>query len=72
MLVSSEYILITPRKIRMHLARQKSVFGNVGLSGVVVEGQDEQPCYADYDAKKGEVWWEFEDFGIALEKSAGS
>lgn len=50
----------------MHLARQKGIFGNVGSSGVVVERKDEQPCDAYYDAEKGQVWWEFEDFGIAL------
>jgi hypothetical protein len=32
MLIPSEHILIAPGEVRMHLARQKRIFGNVRLS----------------------------------------
>lgn len=47
-------MLLTTRKIRMDLARQERVLGDIGPAGVVVEGQKEKPDHAGDNAQERE------------------
>lgn len=48
-------------KVSVNLAGEDRVLGNVRLSRVFVQWQKEKPCYADQDAYRREVWWQFEE-----------
>ena len=65
MLVGAKDILIASAKVRVHLARKKRVFRDIGSSRVLVEGQEEEPCDADYNAQKRDVRRELEDSRVA-------
>jgi hypothetical protein len=45
----------------VHTSREKGVFGDVGAAGIIVEREEEQPCYADDDTKGREEWEVLED-----------
>lgn len=47
-------MLLAARKIRMDLARQERVLGDVGPAGVVVERQKEKPDHAGNNAQERE------------------
>ena len=51
----------------MHLAWQDGVLGHIGLARVLVQWQDEEPCYPYSNAEGGEVGREFEEDGRAAE-----
>lgn len=48
--VCSKDIVLAATKVGADLTRKKGVFGDVCMTGVLIEGQDEEPCYADNDA----------------------
>lgn len=64
----AEDVSFATTKVCVHLARQKCVFGDVCLSGVIVEREKKQPYDADCDAKKGEVRRELEHARIAPQR----
>lgn len=55
--VRSKDIVLASTKIRMDLAGQDGVFGDVRLTGVFVQWQDEEPRYAYSDTQRREVRW---------------
>lgn len=66
--VGAEDIVFAAGEVRVDLARQEGVLRDIGAARVVVEGQDQQPCYADDDAEGGEVGRDLEDAGISAER----
>ena len=49
----------------MYLPRKQRVLGDIRLSRILVERQQEQPHDADDDAENGEVRWELGYPGVA-------
>lgn len=49
-LVGIEDILLTTPKVRMDLARKKSILGDIGLPGILIEGQQKEPDNANKNA----------------------
>jgi len=54
MSVRAEDILFRAREVRVNTTGEECVFGYIGVSGVLVEWQEEKPRYADEDAKDRE------------------
>lgn len=54
LLVSSENVLFTAGKIGVYLAGQERILGDVGVSGVLVQGEEQEPDNAHDDTKEGE------------------
>jgi hypothetical protein len=49
--ISPEYIVLGTCEVSVYLARKQSVLRYVGPPRVFVEGENEEPCDTDYNAK---------------------
>lgn len=60
--------MLAPREVCMHLPRKQRILGNIRLSGIVVQGQHQQPGDANDDADGGEERGQLEHATIAAER----
>ena len=67
MSVGPEHVLLAAAKVRVHLAGQQRVLGDVRVPGVAVQWEQEKPYDADCDAEEGQVRWELQESRIASE-----
>lgn len=50
--MSSEDILFASGEVGMHLTGQERILGDVGVPGVVVQGEEQEPDNADDDTEE--------------------
>jgi hypothetical protein len=72
MSIRTEYVVLGAGEVGVYLARKERIFRHVGSPRVFFEGQNEEPCDSDYDAKGREVGRDLEDAGIFAERKDGS
>jgi hypothetical protein len=58
-------------KIGVHLAWEEGIFGDVCVPRVLVQREEEKPCYADYDEQGGQVRWELKDAAVLSQREDG-
>ena len=66
--IGAKDVVLAASKVGVHLAGQQCILRDVCVARVLVQRQDQQPRYANDDAQRGEVGWDFEDAGIAPER----
>jgi hypothetical protein len=66
--ICTKDIMFAACEVGVHLAWQQCVFRDICVARVLVQRQDQQPCYANDDAQCGEVGWDLEDAGIPPER----
>jgi hypothetical protein len=66
--ICAEHVVLAARKVRVHLAGQERVLGDIGVARVFLQREDEQPCDADEDQEGGEVRGNLEDAGVLSER----
>jgi hypothetical protein len=72
MSIRTEHVVLGAGEVGVHLARKERILRHVGSPRVFFEGQNEEPCDSDYDAKGREVGRDLEDASIFAERKDGS